>query len=165
MWLALGLPAHVLIKALSPAFYARSDTMTPLLATIAGFVVAVALAVVLGHFFGASGIAASIAAGAWSSALSLLRKATSEFGFSIDAAARRRLPRIVLAAAAMGALLWLTTGLIPAEAHGLVRLVVLGAQIAAGIGVYGLLLQILGAASWREAAAALRRPAEPDLRA
>ncbi|MGY4456869.1 putative peptidoglycan lipid II flippase [Bradyrhizobium sp. LB13.1] len=26
MWLALGLPAHVLIKALSPAFYARGDT-------------------------------------------------------------------------------------------------------------------------------------------
>ena len=33
MWLALGLPGHVLIKALSPAFYARNDTMTPLLAT------------------------------------------------------------------------------------------------------------------------------------
>ena len=36
MWLALGLPAHVLIKALSPAFFARSDTMTPLLATAKG---------------------------------------------------------------------------------------------------------------------------------
>ena len=31
MWLALGLPAHVLVKALSPAFFAREDTMTPLL--------------------------------------------------------------------------------------------------------------------------------------
>src|SRR5207253_4821394 len=29
IWLALGLPAHVLIKALSPAFYARRDTITP----------------------------------------------------------------------------------------------------------------------------------------
>ena len=29
MWLALGLPAHVLVKALSPAFFAREDTMTP----------------------------------------------------------------------------------------------------------------------------------------
>jgi putative peptidoglycan lipid II flippase len=154
--LALGLPAHVLIKALSPAFFARNDTMTPLLATAKGFVVAVALAVLLGHFFGASGIAASIAAGAWSSALSLLRKGTSEFGFSIDASARTRLPRIVLAAAAMGALLWLTTGLSPAEAHGLVRFIVLGLQIGAGIAVYGLLLQVLGAASWREAVNALR---------
>lgn len=158
MWLALGLPAHVLIKALSPAFFARGDTMTPLLATTKGFVVAIALAVVLGHFFGASGIAASIATGAWSSAVSLLRKGTSEFGFSVDAAARKRLPRIVLAAAAMGALLWLTTGLMPVEAHGLIRFIVLGLQIGAGIAVYGLLLQILGAASWREAINALKRP-------
>jgi putative peptidoglycan lipid II flippase len=159
IWLALGLPAHVLIKALSPAFYARSDTMTPLLATAKGFAVAVVLAVLLGHFFGASGIAASIAAGAWSSALSLLRKGAAEFGFSVDAAARSRLPRIVLAAAAMGALLWLTTGLVHSEAHGLVRFVVLGLQIGAGIAVYGLMLQILGAASWREAVNALKRPA------
>lgn len=159
MWLALGLPAHVLIKALSPAFFARGDTMTPLLATTKGFVVAIALAVVLGHFFGASGIATSIATGAWSSAVSLLRKGTSEFGFSVDAAARKRLPRIVLAAAAMGALLWLTTGLMPVEAHGLIRFIVLGLQIGAGIAVYGLLLQILGAASWREAVNALKRPA------
>ncbi|MCK1357301.1 murein biosynthesis integral membrane protein MurJ [Bradyrhizobium sp. 199] len=159
MWLALGLPAHVLIKALSPAFYARSDTMTPLRATAKGFVVAIALAILLGHFFGASGIAASIAAGAWSSAISLLRNGTAAFGFSVDATARKRLPRIVLAAAAMGALLWLTMGLVPAETHGLVKFVVLGVQIAAGIAVYGLLLQILGAASWREAVNALKRPA------
>lgn len=162
MWLALGLPAHVLIKALSPAFYARSDTMTPLLATAKGFVVAVALAILLGHFFGASGIAASIAAGAWSSALSLLRKGTREFGFSVDAAARTRLPRIVLAAAAMGALLWLATGLSPAEAHGLIRVIVMGVQITAGIAVYGVLLQVLGAASWRQAVHLLKRPARTE---
>ncbi|WP_377828607.1 murein biosynthesis integral membrane protein MurJ [Bradyrhizobium lupini] len=162
MWLALGLPAHVLIKALSPAYFARSDTMTPLLATGKGFVVAVALAILLGHFFGASGIAASIAAGAWSSAISLLRKGTREFGFSVDAAARKRLPRIVLAALAMGGLLWLTAGLLPSQAHGLIRFIAPGSQIAAGIVVYGLLLQILRVASWREAAGALKRPAQPD---
>jgi len=129
---------------------------------VVGTVVAIALAVVLGHVLGASGIAASIAAGAWSSAISLLRKGTSEFGFSVDAAARSRLPRIVLAAAAMGALLWLTTGLSPAEAHGLIRFIVLGVQIAAGIAVYGALLQVLGAASWREAANVLKRPARTE---
>lgn len=158
MWLALGLPAHVLIKALSPAFYARGDTMTPLRATMAGFVVTVALALLLGHAFGASGIAASIAAGAWCSTLFLLRKGSSEFGFSVDASARARLPRIVLAAIVMGALLWLTTGLVPAESHGLIQFIALCVQIAAGIVVYGLLLQILGAASWREAVHALKRP-------
>ena len=37
MWLALALPAHVLAKALSPAFFAREDTLTPLVATLKGF--------------------------------------------------------------------------------------------------------------------------------
>ena len=69
MWLALGLPAHVLVKALSPAFFAREDTLTPLWATLKGFAVAIAAAVVLGHVYGAGGIAAAIALGAWSSAL------------------------------------------------------------------------------------------------
>src|SRR6266436_3986005 len=39
MWLALGLPAHALVKALSPAFFAREDTLTPLLAVLKGFVI------------------------------------------------------------------------------------------------------------------------------
>ena len=34
VWLALGLPAYVLVKALSPAFFARNDTTTPLWAAL-----------------------------------------------------------------------------------------------------------------------------------
>ena len=80
---------------------------TPLLATLKGLAVAIVCGVVLGHLFGAGGIAASIALGAWSSAFSLIRRGAATFGFSIDAAARRRLPRMVAAALAMGGLLWL----------------------------------------------------------
>ena len=107
MWLALALPAHVLVKALSPAFFAREDTITPLVATLKGVVLAIAAAFLLGHWFGADGIAAAIALGAWSIAFSLIRSGAETFGFSIDADAKRRLPRIVVAALAMGALLWL----------------------------------------------------------
>ena len=70
MWLALGLPAHVLVKALSPAFFAREDTLTPLLATLKGFAVAIVAAPSCSATCSApSGIAAGIALGAWSSAL------------------------------------------------------------------------------------------------
>jgi putative peptidoglycan lipid II flippase len=157
-WLALGLPAHVLIKALSPAFFARSNTMAPLLATAKGFAVAIVVAVLLGRFFGASGIAAGIACGAWISALSMIRRSVIDFGFSIDGAARRRLPRIMLASFAMGGMLWLTAGIAPTGAHRLLTLVVLGAQITGGIAVYALALQVLGVTSWREALDAIRRP-------
>ena len=86
MWLALALPAHVLVKALSPAFFAREDTMTPLLSTLKGVVLAVGgLAFLLGHWYGADGIAAAIALGAWSMAFSLIRRGAATFGFSIDA--------------------------------------------------------------------------------
>ncbi len=166
IWLALGLPAHVLVKALSPAFFARHDTLTPLWATLKGFAVSIALALVLGHLFGASGIATAIALGAWSSALSLIRKAAATFGFSIDAAARRRLPRIVAAALAMGGALWLAARLLPLAtvALGFAQALLLLPLIAGAIAVYGLLLSASGALSWREAVNAVKQKAPADLR-
>ncbi|WP_291532226.1 murein biosynthesis integral membrane protein MurJ, partial [Bradyrhizobium sp. UBA2491] len=158
IWLTLALPAHVLVKALSPAFYAREDTLTPLLATLKAIVVTIAAGFLFGHLFGASGIAAGIALGAWSNALALIRKGAATFGFSIDAAARRRLPRTLAAALAMGALLWLAEGALPAAgSHGLAHAVSLLVLIAAGIAAYGLFLQLFGVTGWREAVNAVRQ--------
>jgi putative peptidoglycan lipid II flippase len=167
MWLALGLPAHVLVKALSPAFFAREDTRTPLWATVNGLVVAIVLAVALGHAFGASGIAAAIALGAWSSALVLLRRGASTFGFSIDASARRRLPRIAAAALVMGGLLWPAAAFalpLAAHAHALAQAALLGVLIAGGIAVYGGLLALFGVTGWAEAVAAIRQGKASSLR-
>jgi putative peptidoglycan lipid II flippase len=163
LWLSLGLPAHVLVKALSPAFFARHDTLTPLWATLKGFAVAVISALVLGRLFGASGIAASIALGAWSSALALIRRGASTFGFSIDAAARRRLPRIAAAALAMAGLLWLAMRLAPALASGLAQAILVVILIVAGIAVYGLFLRLFGVTGWREAVSAIRQTRPADL--
>jgi putative peptidoglycan lipid II flippase len=162
MWLALALPAHVLVKALSPAFFAREDTVTPLVAALKGVVLAVASAFLLSHWYSADGIAAAIALGAWSMALSLIRRGAATFGFSIDPGARQRLPRIVLAALAMGALLWLATRQLPSltsGAHGLVQAVLLLAVIAAGVASYGVFLRLFGVIGWREAVNAVRRTA------
>jgi putative peptidoglycan lipid II flippase len=167
MLLALGLPAHVLVKALSPAFFAREDTSTPLLATFKGFGVAIVLSVVLGQIFGAGGIAASIAMGAWSSALALIWRGAATFGFSIDAAARRRLPRIVAAALAMGGLLWLMAILVQpltANTHGLAQAAILMLLISGGMAIYGLLLALSGVIKWAEAVRALGQTRPADLR-
>src|ERR1700687_2921562 len=160
MWLSLGLPAPVLVKALSPSFFAREDTFTPLLATFKGFAVAIVLSVVLGHIFGPSGIAASIAFGAWSSAFALIRRGAATFGFSIDAAARRRLPRIVVAALAMGGLLWLiATFVLPltTQAHGLAQGTLLLILIVGGMAIYGLLLALFGVIAWGDTVSAIRQ--------
>jgi putative peptidoglycan lipid II flippase len=165
--LALGLPAHVLVKALSPAFFARDDTITPLFAALKGFAVAIVLGVVLGQMAGASGIAAGIALGAWSNALALIRRGAATFGFSIDAAARRRLPRIVVAALAMGGGLWFAaTFVLPlaASAHGIAQAAVLGILIIGAIALYGLLLALSGAVTLADAVNALGRSPPRDLR-
>ena len=167
MWLALGLPANVLVKALSPAFFAREDTLTPLLATLKGVVFAIVLSVLLGHWFGAQGIAASLAIGAWSTAFTLIRRGGETFGFSIDAEARRRLPRILAAALAMGTVLWLATRFTPAltqGSNGLLQAVVLFLLIAAGMTIYGLFLRLFGITGWRDAVGAIRQNRAGDLR-
>ena len=165
IWLALGLPAHVLIKALSPAFFAREDTVAPLLATLKGLAITILLAIVLGQLFGASGIAASIAFGAWNNALALIRRGITTFGFSIDAAARRRLPRIVAAALGMAALLYLAAPFVPGASDsvhgGLAQALLVLALISGGMAVYALLLGLCGVIGRAEAVRAIRRTSRP----
>jgi putative peptidoglycan lipid II flippase len=166
--LALGLPAYVLVKALSPAFFARGDTTTPLFAALKGFAVAIVLGVVLGHIAGAGGIAAAIALGAWSNALALIRRGAATFGFSIDTAARRRLPRIVAAALAMGGLLWAAVVFartLVENPHNFAQAAILGILIVGAVATYGLLLSLFGAVNWADAGSALRPASSRDLRA
>jgi len=155
--LALGLPAQVLVKALSPAFFAREDTLAPLFAALKASIVAIVAAVLLGHLFGTPGIAAALALGAWSNALSLIRRATTTHRLSLDLAARRRLPSIAAAAFAMGGLLWLAATFALPVANGLAQALTLLALIAGAIAVYAVLLAALGVAGWRETVAALQQ--------
>ncbi|MGJ4941172.1 murein biosynthesis integral membrane protein MurJ [Bradyrhizobium sp. HKCCYLS1011] len=165
MWLAAALPAQVLAKALSPAFFARHDTQTPLRATLIGSGVAIALAFLFGQVLGAAGIAAGLALGAWANTLVLIRRGITSFGFAIEPASRRRLPRIVLAAAIMGAMLWLATMLMITDTpqHALAQAAFVTALIAGCIAIYGLLLVALGVIGWRETLQAIRQKPRRDL--
>jgi putative peptidoglycan lipid II flippase len=166
-WLAAALPAQVLVKALSPAFFAREDTRAPMTATLIGFVVAIACALALGNLIGSSGIAVGLALGAWAQALALFRRGAASFGFAIEPAARHRLPRIVLAAIAMGGALWgAATGLASfAAAHaGLGRGALLLGVIVGAIALYGALLSALGVTGWRQTVRAVRAGPSHDLR-
>lgn len=157
--LALGLPAHVLVKALSPGFFAREDTRTPLVATMSGVIVAVICGLLLGRSYGASGVAASISLGAWFCAAILTWRGSTTFGFSIDAMARRRLPRIAICAAAMGAMLFLAESFVApvtATAGFMAQITILGGLVAAGVSFYGLLLDLSGVLNWGEAISNLR---------
>jgi putative peptidoglycan lipid II flippase len=151
----------VLVKALSPAFFARHDTATPLRATLIALGIALLAALALGPLFGASGIAAAIALAAWSNAALLIRGGATRFGFAIDPGARRRLALIAMAALGMGALLWLKTTFVwplTADVHLLAQAAVLALLIAGGIVIYGGLLVLFGVLSPGDAIRAIRRP-------
>ena len=134
--------------------------MTPLLATLKGLAVAIVFAIVLGQIVGVAGIAMAIAAGAWSTAVALVHRVATTFGFSLDANARKRLPRIVLAALVMGALLWLKTHYVwplVSDAHTLTQALVLGILMAGGLAIYGGLLVLTGVLDLKAIGSRLRR--------
>jgi putative peptidoglycan lipid II flippase len=72
LWFLIGLAAHALIAVLARAFYARQDTLTPVLVAVAAVVANTTLAVVLVGPLGLGGIALAIAIAAWMEALVLL---------------------------------------------------------------------------------------------
>ena len=82
----VGLAAHALIAVLARAFYARQDTLTPVLAAVGAVVVNVTLAVVLVGPLGLPGVALAIAIAAWLEAIALDRHP----GPARPAASRRR---------------------------------------------------------------------------
>jgi len=103
----LGLTAHSAIAVLARAFYARQDTLTPVLVALAVVALDAALAVALIGPLGLSGLALAIAVGAWAEALALaavLRRRIPTLSFApVAATAARSVP----AALAAGAAAWL----------------------------------------------------------
>lgn len=131
---SLGLPAYVLIKILTPGFYARGDTRTPV--RIAMLSVAINLVGNLASVWslGVVGIALSSAFAGWINALLLYRVLHRRGLLSLDARLKRSATRLTAASLAMIAALlplnrllgpWMT-GTLPLRAAGLTLLVGLG---------------------------------------
>ena len=103
---SLGLPAYVMVKVLTPGFYAREDTRTPVrFATISvgvNLVLNLALIPLIGHVGPPLATAASALVN-----VALLYSALAKRGhFVADAQLKRRIPRLALAAVLMGLALW-----------------------------------------------------------
>ncbi|HZP99146.1 MAG TPA: murein biosynthesis integral membrane protein MurJ [Reyranella sp.] len=159
--LAIGLPAFVLVKALTPGFFARQDTKTPLYVAIVAISVNVALnaAFLFGTSLHQVGIALASSASGWLNAL-LLGGVLMRRGHLVpDTRLLSRGARIVAATAGMGLALWFTTvGLKPALAHqNLAGIAALAAVCVAGAVVYLLLGAALGVLRLSELRVVLRR--------
>jgi putative peptidoglycan lipid II flippase len=107
-----GLPAFVLHKVLQPLYYAREDTRSPFRFAVVSMVLNAAIAVGLMPLIGFAAAALATTLAGWIMAAQLWfgsRKMGDEA--RLDDRFRTRAPRIVLASALMGAVLWGTASL------------------------------------------------------
>jgi putative peptidoglycan lipid II flippase len=154
-----GLPAYLLVKSLTPGYYAREDTATPVKIAGASAVVHVALSVVLMIPFAHVGIALSTALAAWFNAAALAVVLHRRGHLVPDARLKRRLGRTCLASATMAAALWLVSGgLIDWLDRGMPeRVAAVAMMVASGLVVFAVSAQILGAATIADVRAVLHR--------
>jgi putative peptidoglycan lipid II flippase len=164
---AVGLPAFVMIKVFSPAFFAREDTRTPmryaaisLTANTAGSIALFFLFREVGlmpHF----GIAVATSIGGWLNAGLLWSSLARHGHFKTDARLERAFPLILLSSVGMGAALILLAAYLGpwfAATNGLlVQTGALGALVAVGAAVYFLIAQVTGVARLDLLRNALRR--------
>jgi putative peptidoglycan lipid II flippase len=151
---AAGLPAFVLIKVMTPGFFARHDTATPVKIAFAAMATNLVLTLVLGLAlpFAHVGVASATTIAGWVNALSLMAVLHHRGQFRLDARSRRALPRIAGATIGMGVALWAMEQAAAPLLGGafVIRTVALAVIIAAGAACFGILVLLLGAAQWRD---------------
>jgi putative peptidoglycan lipid II flippase len=102
-----GLPAFVLQKVWQPLYYAREDTRRPFQFALLAMVVNGALAVGLMPYIGFAAAAVATTVAAWIMLAQLIWGARNlGIAVQLDARSRARLPRIVMASALMGGVLY-----------------------------------------------------------
>ena len=144
---SIGLPSYILVKVLTPGFYARQDTKTPVryatISMVVNLVLNLALIVPLQHMGPplATAIASTV------NVAMLYRTLAKRGHFVPDARLRRRAFRLLLAALAMGATLWAVQDQVMPYVHGtwMVRGAALAVLVTSGALVYGLATVLLGA--------------------
>ncbi|MDH3263299.1 MAG: murein biosynthesis integral membrane protein MurJ [Paracoccaceae bacterium] len=154
-----GLPAFVLQKVLQPVFYAREDTRRPfryaVWAMLVNAVVAVGLSPAIGFIAAALGTTVAGWGMVW-----MLWRGSRDMGEAVllDDRARRRLPRVIVAALLMGLCLWAgNLALAPMFGHGGTDNLALLILVLVGIVSYFGIAQLIGAVRLSEVRRVLAR--------
>jgi len=155
---SVGLPSYILVKVLTPGFYARQDTKTPVryatISMVVNLVGNLILIVPLQHMGPPLATAIASTVNVAMLYVTLVRRGH----FVPDARLRRRAWRLALAALAMGVVLWFGEDLLTPYLHGswFKRGAALAVLVSTGALVYGLATVVMGAFT-RDDLALLRR--------
>ncbi len=104
--LVIGLPAYVLVKVLTPGFFARKDTKTPVYTACASLVINITLNILLIPSMGVSGLALAGAISAWANCVMLYVMLHRRGHFLVEPDLLSRIGRIAISATAMGAAIY-----------------------------------------------------------
>ena len=164
---ALGLPAFVMIKVFSPAYFAREDTKTPMRYATISLTVntlgSIALFFLFRHFgmMPQLGIAVATTFGGWLNAWLLWSTLKERGDFESDARLRRNLPLIAVASAAMALVLVIAARAaapyLQPERGFLVEASALAGLVALGLVVFAAVILLTGVMSRDQLGRFLRR--------
>lgn len=156
---ALGVPAYVLIKVLTPGFYARQDTKTPVRVAVFSMLFNLVGNLILIWPLGHVGVAVSTAIAAWVNVLVLYWLLHRRDQLRMDARFKDKALRILGASTAMGVALWLLNPLLDPYMARSVTERVTALILLCGIGglVYGVAALLFRTYALSELRALLRR--------
>ena len=156
---SIGLPSYILVKVLTPGFYARSDTRTPVRFATISMAVNLLANLLLIYPLAHMGPPLATALASTVNVALLYRELRRRGQFVPDAQLKRRIPRATLAALLMGAALWLGTDLLGPFVTGpsIQRWGAMLVLVTAGALVYGAAVVATGAFRLGEVRQLVRR--------
>jgi putative peptidoglycan lipid II flippase len=168
---AIGLPSFVLIKVFSPAYFAREDTRTPMIYATISLTANTLGSIALFFLFRSwglmphLGIAIATTLGGFLNAGLLYATLTRRGNFVADRRLKRVLPRIVLASAIMGVVLWFVASALQGKFEPptpeFERALALTVLIGSGLMAYALAAFATGAIDMRHLRGFMRRRTPP----
>lgn len=143
---AFGLPAYVIQKTLTPGYFARKDTKTPVIYAAISLVTNLILNLILIRYFAHVGLAIATAIAAWLNVALLYYGLSRRGHFKVELRTIKSMTRHLAASAIMVAALFGTESFyIPYFADdGLVRILALGGVVTLGASLYFLILSMIG---------------------
>jgi putative peptidoglycan lipid II flippase len=162
---SIGLPSYVLVKVLTPGFYARNDTRTPVRFAMIAILINIVGNLLLIPTVGHVGPPLATALASTVNVALLYRALCARGQFVADAQLKRRLPRLALAALLMGAVVWSFDRLLDPWLNGRLveRYAALAALVGSGVALYAIACFVTGAYRIADLKALLaRRAAQKD---
>ncbi|TNE61481.1 MAG: murein biosynthesis integral membrane protein MurJ [Alphaproteobacteria bacterium] len=139
---AFGLPAYVISKALSPGYFARKDTRTPVRFAVVSLVLNTVLNLVFIQFMGHVGLAAATAVAAWVNVVLLYGGLKRRGHIALEHRTRVRVVKFTAATVLMSAAVWylahISAGAFATD--GALRIASLLGLVVAGIVLYFILI-------------------------